>query len=236
MQDDPADATTNSDWLLFLVNQFARLCDELKEAARTRDEILTERTNTNDEYAEEWNNIVEDSATRSAAISQLCAVLNFLEGGEHLAPELHKLLMALMDLQNGRTIEWLSPEPKRGQPPPLVKESFLHGRYAAVMDWLMKEGGKNKEEAARFVVEHGGIRRRIEANGRARRAAHAWKTVANWRDRATGPYDPSCAAKHCAFTTVYEFIKISKWRERKGPSASVEDEAKNMLCLLNNLF
>jgi hypothetical protein len=222
------------DGLNILFNRLARLRQQLEEIAKERDKILVQqRSRKGKDEEDQENDINEGFATRFAACHQLIAVLEFVEDSENLMPELHKLLMALLDLDSGRSVKWLRPAPKKGQPPPPAEEGSLHGRYAAIMDWLIKEGGKSKEEAAKFVVEHGGLRRRLESGERARKAFHPWETVANWRDRVTRPYDPSRAAEYAGFHVMYEIIR---GREFEGADANVEIGAKNLLRALKNLF
>ena len=217
-------------WLNSLGKRHVRLRQELEEVARKRDEFLIKYSSTNDDDAYA---VSKDVITRNAAINQLNALIIFMEGNEHLLPELRKLALALPDLGSGRTVKWLHPVPSRkGQPPPPIKESFIHGYYAAVMDWLMKEGGKSRKEAAEFVVTHGGVRRQIEASGRARRPAHAWETVANWRDRATRPDAP--LAERSAFDEMYRGIRSQD--PGTGAGANVEDVAKKTLKFLKERY
>jgi hypothetical protein len=228
-------AIIDQDGLSSLVVRPGRLQQQLEEIATERDKIRAQRiTQKNKEEKDQKDDIEDGFETQFAACHQLFAVLEFFEDSERLMPELHKLKWALLDLESGRRVKWLRPAPqkKKGQPPPPAEEGALHGRYAAVMNWLMEEAGKSKEEAAEFVVKYGGIRNLMRDSPRAQKAFHPWNTVANWRDRVIGSYDPSRAAEHAGFEAMYEVIRE---RAFKGADAGVEVGAKNLLRVLKNL-
>ena len=122
-----------------------------------------------------------DFAMRLAAAGQLIAVLSFLDDSETLAPAVHQLLNALLTVDRGKAVQWLRPAKKRGKPPPSWDSVSEHASYAWFMNLLMERAGKSEEEAARFVVEHAQLRRRLKGS-----RADDWRVVANWRDRIKG--------------------------------------------------
>jgi hypothetical protein len=216
-------ALIDADGLASLVGRFARFMRALEDIAKMRDQLLRAQQGSEDDVS---------FPSRMAAYRQITAVLEFVEDSEELMPDLRQLLFAHLDWENGREVTWLRAPPKKGQPPPPVSDAFFHGRVAAIMDRLMRDG-MSKREAAQYCVRHGGLRRRIEANPRARKAANAWETVANWRDRATGPPDPSRAAEQAGFAAMREIIQQ---RELAGADVSVQEGAKKLLRALKIYF
>jgi hypothetical protein len=197
--------TVTPEGLGVLFGRLARLQLSLEQIAVERDQLKVDNA---------------DLATWFAACRQLEAVLEFVEDSEELMPELHKLLYAIIDLREGLKVAWLEPFVKgrqRGQPKGFETAS-IHARLAAGMNWLMEDGGKKKEEAARFVVEHGGLRRWLQHRGRAN---SDWKTVANWRDRIK--VAPS-AAERVAWDATYEIID-----DRGRTGGDIEAKAKKLL-------
>jgi hypothetical protein len=187
-----------------LIGRLARLRLRLEQIAVERDRLKAGNA---------------DLATYFAAARQLEAVLEFVEDSEELMPELHKLLYAIIDLREGLKVAWLEPfvtGRERGQPNGF-EVACIHARLAAVMNWLMEDGGKKKEEAARFVVKHGGLRRWLQNRGRAK---SNWKTVANWRDRIKA--SPS-EAERIAWDAAYKII------DDMGRTGDVEAKAKKLL-------
>jgi hypothetical protein len=159
-------AMIDQDGLISLIDRLARLWLELKKLDRGPSAIESAKRAGYD----------ADSVTRLAAADQLNAVLSFLEDSEELAPELHQLLHALLDVERGRPVAWLQPAKKKGKPPPSFMDATAHARYAWVMDVLMEKGNKSEKEAANFVIEHGGLRRwlkpRSQKNSAGRLAGH----------------------------------------------------------------
>ena len=96
-----------------------------------------------------------------------------------------------------------------------------HARYAWVMNFLMEKGGKGEEEAAKFVVEHGGLRRWLGNRSRAN-LANLWRVVANWRDWINGG---SCTELERTFFDAS--VEIANFDLQSAKD--VEREAKKLL-------
>jgi hypothetical protein len=160
---------------------------------------------------------------RFGALLQLEALIRFIESDPavpaHTVEELNKLVVALLDIQKGLHVAWLSPKPKAGQPPLDAETSHLHGYYAAIMDWLMISGHMREKEAAEFVVTHGNLRRLIASRANA---AAPWRTVYNWRQRVIGPPDPSRADERAGFDYMLSRIESLVNQPGTDPLARVK--------------
>jgi hypothetical protein len=131
--------------------------------------------------------------TISLAHEQLCAVIDFVESDPACASiaELCDLRSGLLELASGRRVEWLAPQHNQhniGASRLDQKTAALRGGYAAIMDFLVHPGDMTEERAAKFVVEHGRLRRAAKSR---KNAAPDWKRVYNWRQRVIGHPDPS---------------------------------------------
>jgi hypothetical protein len=190
-------ALIDPDGLAGLVGRLANFRRALEEIEALRNDLQTSK-NPND-----------PNPTWFGACRQLIAVLEFVEDSKDLMPELHELLNALIDLENGREVVWLRPTRIVKKRPPLsFEESAIHARYAAIMDWLIAAGGKGKKEAAEFVVTHGGLRRWLEKHGRRPAGENPpaldWVIVANWRDRMKN--GTATDAERTLFEGQYEIL------------------------------
>ena len=129
----------------------------------------------------------------SLAYEQLDAVIDFVESDPACASvaELCDLRFGLHELAFGRRVEWLAPQHNQhniGASRLDHKTALLRGGYAAIMDVLVHPGGMTEECAAKFVVEHGKLRRVAKSR---KNAASDWKRVYNWRQRVIGHPNPS---------------------------------------------
>jgi hypothetical protein len=163
--------------------------------------------------------------TRWAAQMQLNAIIDFIEDDQNLArliPDLHRLQEAILDIENGRRVPpWLMPNKKEkgGQPPLKVTVSALRGRYAAVMDFLMKRGKLGEIEAAKYVVRHG------KPEPLMRGKADAWKVVQDWRQKMIAG-EAEGTIERDGFRFMWELI------DRLGfgqPGAATRAEAKKLM-------
>jgi hypothetical protein len=153
---------------------------------------------------------------------QLKAFIEFAEADPEIkVPEMHGLLFALLDLEDGVRTPLLAPRPLRNKPPPPLLDASFHGRYAALMNWLTKPPMKmKKKEAAEFVVTHGNLRRLLE---RAKAAA-PWRVVSNWRDRINGG-----VADQRERDGFDEMLKLIEQEKTKHPELDPESLAKKLL-------
>jgi hypothetical protein len=167
------------------------------------------------------DDIDEGTLTRRMACSQLIAVLEFIEDSETLAPDLHKLLHALLDIERGQHVAWMEPKKRRGRPRPSYMDVTAHARYAWVMDFLIEKGNKGENEAAHFVVEYGGLRSWLKHRSQKNSAADL-QVVKNWRDRIKGG---SCTQEESiAFATTADLVG-----SQLDTPQDVEHEAKKLL-------
>jgi hypothetical protein len=101
-----------------------------------------------------------------------------------LLVELNHLTLALIDLKEGRRVRWLEPRYRpKGERLGMVTAN-LRARYGAVVAYLMAATGHTKEEAARFVGQHGAVGRLYFEKGRQphHRAAD-WQIVMDWYEK-----------------------------------------------------
>ena len=136
------------------------------------------------------------------------------------------LVTAFSNIEKGLRVLWLSPKPKPGQRPLDDETGHLHGRYAAIMDWLMTAGRMGEKEAAKFVVRHGNLRRLIDPRANA---AAPWKTVYNWRQRVIGSPDPSRYAERAGFDYMLSRIELLGFNK---PGIETRARAKELLLFL----
>jgi hypothetical protein len=117
---------------------------------------------------------------------KLVELIDFAEVPEtrDLLVEPIMLVLALIDLKEGRKVKWLEPryQPK-GVRLTMATEN-LRARYGAVVAYLMASAGHTKEEAARFVAKHGAVGRLFD-KGRRNPAAD-WQIVMDWYEKYSG--------------------------------------------------
>jgi hypothetical protein len=129
---------------------------------------------------------VEPGHHRLAAHQSLIAVIEFIDSfpewkGLGLDFALDRLMRGLMDVENGRTVDWLMPDREGGRPPLLVTAAAIRGRCAGIMQLLI-DAGRSREAAARFVMKHLPADLLDKLTHRRR----TWRTVAKWRDDMAG--------------------------------------------------
>jgi hypothetical protein len=147
--------------------------------------------------------------TRFAAALQLSALINFVEADPECpsVAELRELHAALLNVENGRRVDWLIPpkKPKGGGQTVEIREAAIHGRYAFVMDYLMTAGNLSEKQAAKFVEEHSGLRRAGMG-----RSESLWRTVYNWRQRALALPDSNERLGFEAMRTTVAISEIAR--------------------------
>ena len=111
------------------------------------------------------------------------------------------------------------PPKKPGQPPLKTTVNALRGRYAAVMDFLMKRGGLSEIEAAKYVVRHG------KPEPLMRGTADPWKVVQDWRQKVTG--DTEETEERSGFLAMQTLIDRLGFGQVPGPHTGAE--AKNLM-------
>jgi hypothetical protein len=123
-----------------------------------------------------------DTNTRFAVHQSLVAVIDFLEaqGWRGVDFALVKMTAALADIEEGRTVDWVS-NPAPNRPPIAISVAVLRGRLAGLMQ-LHIDNGSRREEAAKKVFKD------IPPDSPVFEGVKApsWKTVARWRDNVTG--------------------------------------------------
>jgi hypothetical protein len=168
-----------------------------------------------------------DFQTRWAAHSQLCAILDFIYDDPQVAglvPDLQRLLEAINDIDKGIRIPWLMPAKKPGQPPLKTTVNALRGRYAAVMDFLMKRGGLSEIEAAKYVVRHG------KPEPLMRGTADPWKVVQDWRQKVIGDADDT--EERSSFLVMWDLIEQRGFDQNPE---QVRSEAERLLLGLSGM-
>jgi hypothetical protein len=197
----------------------------ISRIARLRERLAQARTQTDHPDG-------SVSPTLFGAHQQLLAFIEFAEGDPEcrdLISESRELQRALLNISKGRSVDWLTPQPRSGPPPLEAKTANLRGRYAAVMQYLMGTTDLTEKDAANFVVRKGGLRREL-SNRATKRANSApdWKIICNWRQRAIGPPDPSRHAEQSGFNAMLALIK-----SKTAPGAEPQAVAREMLRALN---
>lgn len=129
---------------------------------------------------------VEPRHHRVAAHQSLIAVIEFIDSFPEwkalgLDFALDRLMRGLMDVENGRTVDWLMPDREGGRPKLPVTAAAIRGRCAGIMKLLI-DAGRSREAAARFVMKHlpADLLDKLTHRGRT------WRTVAKWRDDMVG--------------------------------------------------
>jgi hypothetical protein len=162
------------------------------------------------------------------AVKQLVALIEFVESDpqcRRLVPELHELHRAIVNADRGLPTDWLMPRPRPGARALEVITAERRGRYAAVMEYLMRAAGFTEKEAANFIIKEGSLRRELPKRANA---APDWRVIYNWRQRAIGQPDPSHAAEQGAFKAMLALID-----NRSDPKADPKTVAREMLRALN---
>jgi hypothetical protein len=87
------------------------------------------------------------------------AVLKFIEaepGWDGLGQPFRQLVVALNELEQGQTVDWL--EPKRVAKPGISPRiAMLRGRVVSIMHLLKNRGGMKMDDAARLVLDRLGL-------------------------------------------------------------------------------
>jgi hypothetical protein len=168
-----------------------------------------------------------------AAHQSVLAIIEFIDSSpdwekEELSFAFHKLQLSLTNIASGRRENWLMPPLRKdGAPPKSIEIIALRGRYAAVMDFLIKKGGWREQCAGEFVTRHAGRGVMESLVGRATKKAPSWRAVQDWRQNIIGRADPSEEGN--SFNAMREVIK----RLGYGQSPTVvEVEAKKLLAAL----
>jgi hypothetical protein len=136
-----------------------------------------------------------DHTARFTAHLTIVALMDFIDempGWEGLSSSLGRLNVALVNIIDGRPEGWLTPKRLAGAPPIAVEIPLFRARYAAVMDFLMEDGGWPEEKAARHIARRAGARAMELLRGRDGGADQPWKAVQDWRQEiiATNPRAP----------------------------------------------
>jgi hypothetical protein len=122
---------------------------------------------------------------REASMTALCAVVDFIDtvrGWEHLnlSKPLWMLAAALKDLEDGRAVEMLRPNPAVRNRKPDGTMRNMAKAYALYGVDILRDAGETTGEACRVVA------RQFEGAGICigkRPTTPSWKVVKGWRDR-----------------------------------------------------
>ena len=116
------------------------------------------------------------------------------------------------------------PAKKPGQPPLKTTVGALRGRYAAVMDFLMKRGGLSEIEAAKHVVLHG------KPEPLMLGTADPWRVVQDWRQKVIGDADDT--AERSSFLAMWSLIERIGFGQNPE---QVRSEAQRLLLGLSGM-
>ena len=178
-----------------------------------------------DEYWQHW--ILRYQA--HASIVAVSEFLNAVPEWRGLDAALYHLELALLDIENGRKPKWLwdvrpvDEDGNRELGAGKVEVRIVYERAVcvAVMEILMKEGNRTREEAATYVMSHlpDDMKQRLLGKYEGREVT--WRNYAQWRDDMSNS------------SPGWKIYKL--WTTEVPDQPKAEERARIILSMLRNM-